>query len=486
MVEEDSPPESNGLLPNGTQSKEKYNYILNMSSTSREDVPLRSEETPPASFTTTQKQLLAGLALANILNGSLVAVMIPFFPVEAASRGVPQTTISALFSCFAIGQMVLSPVIGRLAPVLGVTRLYNIGISVAGLSTLVFGSLYHITDTDLFVAACFLTRLVESAGMAAVTTCGYTIAGSQFPGRVNTAVAWLGSSLTAGLALTPVFWGGLYAVGGFGTPFYTLGVVMLVVAAFNSWLMPAVEEESNRRQPRFLGTLLVFLSSTDNLICMATVFMFSTDFSTVDASIAPYADAVLGITPAMIGLYLFVSTSLYVVANFFWGWLAERSRLPFALIAPCLLFSSLGLLLLAPSPLLGLEPSKWLLGLGLSVEEVFFGGAFTPCYKVMLDASIARGLDDSLTTQAFVSSMLQTMYTMGVAVGPVSGGALIDAYGFPVMTTVLAFITMVVGLLVTVKAFVRHGCCRDAALAASNNCAPWKRRCNYESIGVKS
>ena len=471
-------------LPNGKQPRDKYNYILNVSNRARDDTPLLGEQTPPASFTTTQKQLLAGLALANILNGSLVAVMIPFFPVEAAARGVPQTTISALFSCFAVGQMLLSPVVGRLAPVVGVTRLYNIGISVAGLSTLVFGSLYHIGDTDLFVAACFLTRLVESAGMAAVTTCGYTIAGSQFPGRVNTAVAWLGSSLTAGLALTPVFWGGLYAVGGFGTPFYTLGVIMVAVAAFNFWLMPAVEEDTSRRQPHFTRTLLVFLSSSDNLICMATVFMFSTDFSTVDASIAPYADAVLGITPAMIGLYLFVSTSLYVVANFFWGWLAERSRLPFALMAPCLLLSSLGLLVLAPSPLLGLAPSRWLLGVGLSVEEVFFGGAFTPCYKVMLDASVARGLDDSLTTQSFVSSMLQTMYTMGVAIGPVSGGALIDTYGFPVMTTVLAFVTMFVSVLVTIKAFVKHGCCKDAAVAAKAKCAPWKRDC--ESLMAKS
>ncbi|XP_043211042.1 MFS-type transporter SLC18B1-like [Amphibalanus amphitrite] len=450
---------------------------------SRDDMVLHQEEAPPGSFTATQKKLLAGLALANMLNGSLVAIMIPFFPVEATSRGVPQTTISALFSCFAIGQMVLSPVVGRLAPVLGVTRLYNIGLSVAGVTTVVFGSLNYIENTDLFVAACFLTRLVESAGMAAVTTCGYTIAGSQFLGRVNTAVAWLGCSLTAGLALTPIIWGGLYAIGGFGAPFYTLGAVMLVVAAFNSWLMPSVAEEAGRARPPFFRTLLVFLGSTDNLICMVTVFMFSTDFSTVDASIAPYADAVLGITPAMIGVYLFVTTSLYVVANYFWGWLAERTRIPFALIAPCLMFCSVGLLLLAPSPLLGLEPSKWLLGTGMAIEQVFFGGAFTPCYKVMLDASIARGLEDSLTTQSFVSSVLQTMFTMGVAVGPVSGGALIDAYGFPVMTTVLALITMAFAVLVAIKAFVRHGCCRDAAQAANNNCAPWKRS-KYETIGA--
>ena len=483
MTEGKTPLISNGL--DDKQSKNRYKYILDGLSASTEEQP-RIAAASPAAFSTAQKQLLAGLALANILNGSLIAVMIPFFPVEAASRGVPQTTISALFSCFAIGQMLLSPLVGRLAPVFGVTRLYNIGIIVAGLSTIVFGSLHHIKDTQMFVAACFLTRLVEAAGMSAVTTCGYTIAGSQFPGRVNTAVAWLGSSLTAGLALTPIFWGGLYALGGFGMPFYTLGVVMLAVAAFNFWLMPKVQESANRRQPMFCQTLAVFLSSSDNWICMATVFMFSTDFSTVDASIAPYANSVLGITPAMIGLYLFISTSLYVVANFFWGWLAERSHFPFALIAPCLLMCGLGILLMAPSPLLGMEPSKFLLAFGLSVEEIFFGGAFTPCYKTMLDASIEHGLEDSLTTQSFVYSMLQTMYTLGVAVGPVSGGALIDKYGFPVMTTVLAFITMALSVLVVVKAFVKYGCCKDASTAADaarKRCSAFKP-CSYESISA--
>ena len=79
----------------------------------------------------------------------------------------------------------------------------------------------------------YVVRLVEAAGSSAISTCGFTIAGSQFGERVTTAVAVIGSSLTMGIALTPAIWGGLYALGGFGTPFYTLGVIMLVMAAVN-------------------------------------------------------------------------------------------------------------------------------------------------------------------------------------------------------------------------------------------------------------
>ena len=108
-------------------------------------------------LTWSQKKLLLGLVLMSLLNGSLGAVMIPFFPVEAASRGVSQVTISAVFSCFALAQMVVSPVVGRVAPVVGVTRLYNAGIATAGVTTVVFGALYHISDTRLFVRGSNLT-----------------------------------------------------------------------------------------------------------------------------------------------------------------------------------------------------------------------------------------------------------------------------------------------------------------------------------------
>lgn len=141
---------------NNKQPRSAHKCVLNASTESIDIRPSRDKEAPPARCSTTQKQLLAGLAPANILNGSLIAVMIPFFPVEAAPRGVLQT-IKVLLCCFAIGQMLLGPLVGRPAAALSVT-------------------------------ACFRTWLVEATGMAVVTTCGYIIASSQFPNRVNTAV----------------------------------------------------------------------------------------------------------------------------------------------------------------------------------------------------------------------------------------------------------------------------------------------------------
>ncbi|XP_037093927.1 MFS-type transporter SLC18B1-like [Pollicipes pollicipes] len=403
-------------------------------------------------MTTAQKKLLACLVMVRILNGSLVAIMIPFFPVEAASRGVSQTVISSLFTAFALAKMIMSPFIGRLAPLLGIKWLYNFGVAASGLATIVFGTLNYIADTSAFVAACFLVRLMEAAGSAATAVCSFTIIGSQFPSRVNRVVALLGSALTIGMALTPAIWGGLFALGGFGIPFYTLGVIMLLMAAVNQRLMPTIEKTTSESQTHLLSSLRLLAGSTGNWVCMATAFIIAADVSTVDSALAPYANDVLGVASSQVGLFYIVSTTLYAGMNFFWGSLAERVQNRYKVMSPCLLVASLAILLVAPSSSFGLNPSWWVTGLGMTLELMFIGGAITPCFKIMLDSGIERGLEDSLSTLSLIASVYQMTFSLGIAVGPLSGGIIVDMYGFPCMIIVLALATAAVGVLVGVKA----------------------------------
>ena len=269
--------------------------------------------------------------------------MIPFFPVEAASRGVSQKVISGVFSSYGLVRMVMSPVVGRLASAVGVTRLYSAGLTIAGLTTVVFGTFAHIPDTSVFVAACFLARAVEAVDSTTVLTCSYTIVSSQFPSRVNMVMALLSSSTTVGLAFTTAIWGCLFSVGGFGLPFYTLGVILLLAGLATQRLLPAVEDSSDSR-PDFCRSLRVFAGSVDNWLCMATLFMFAVDIVTVQSAIAPYASATLGLTPSQIGLFFLVATGMFAVFNFFWGWLASQLRTPYGVMSLCLLSTSSGIL----------------------------------------------------------------------------------------------------------------------------------------------
>ena len=440
-------------LSSGCEDHPDYQSVnFQNSSSGEEDHPEKTDPKPShkASFSTHQKKLLVSLTLVALLDGSLMAVMIPFFPVEAASRGVSQTVISGVFSCFAVAKMMFNYLVGRLAPVVGVARLYNYGLALAGLSTAVFGALIYIQDTDTFMGAIFGVRVVEAAGSAAISTCGYTIAGSQFGDRVTTAVAVIGSSLTMGISLTPAIWGGLYALGGFGTPFYTLGVIMLVMAAVNIRLMPAIEKSDCEQAP-FFSTLRTFAGSVDNWLCLATIITFAANVTTVEASFAVYANDVLDVPPSLVGFFFLLSTTWYALMNILWARLSERLASPFLMMSVCLLTSSVGILLLGPAPFVPLRPHWLITGLGMLLENLFIGGSFTPCFKVMLDSSIAQGLEDSMSTRAFVSSMFHATFSFGIAVGPVTGGAIIDRYGFALMTTGIGFITILLGGVMALK-----------------------------------
>ena len=414
-------------------------------------LPPTSEKYPPS-----QRRLLIGLSVVSVLSGSLIAVMVPFFPAEAARRGVSQTVISGVFSCFALTQVLLYPLVGPLAVRVGVTRLYNIGIVTAGISTVAFGTLYYIPGGSGFIAACFVVRMLEAAGTAAVAACSFTIIGNQFSERSSSVVALVSAAQSAGLSIAPAVGGGLYAAAGFGLPFYSLGIVMVVVALINMRFMPAVVK-TEQQSSNVLQMLRTFSSSLENWVCLLIVFSYSLGFFTFESCVAPYADTVLGITPATLGLYFTVATGSYVLTSFVWARLAERTANPYPVMALCLFLVVISQLLIPPVSFLGLQPTWWVFGLGMTLQEALFGGAYIPCFQLMLKATVRAGLTDDLHTHAFVSSVFWSAYSLGTVVGPVIGGVLVDTYGFPVMMVAVATLTLLVAMLTAWQACVK-GC----------------------------
>ena len=363
--------------------------------------------------------------------------MIPFFPLEATRRGVSQTVTGAVFSSFALTQLIVYPATGRLVPLLGVTRSYCLGLTATGVTTIVFGLLPCIRDKWTFIAACVVTRALEATAVSILSTAALTVVANKFSERTNTAISITETMAGAGVSLGPAVGGGLYSVGGYGLPFYVLGVLMLLSAGLTLLLMPAVGQPT--RQPgRFWPMLRVFVGSAEAWLCCLILLTVSMNWTSIDPGIGPYVFTAIGVTPAQLGLYYLVATGAYSVFSVAWGRLHDAVHNTYLLTTGCLVGAAAGLLLLAPSPLLPLRPSWWLLGLGLTVTQMAQGGSFIPIFSKMLKACTAHGLENTVVTQAFVSSVFGTVFSVGNVVGPTIGGVIIDAAGFPVMVTCLA------------------------------------------------
>ena len=128
----------------------------------------------------------------------------------------------------------------------------------------------------------------------------------------------------------------------------------------------------------------------------------------------------------------------------------------FLLVAGCLAPTALGVLLIPPSPLLGLRPSRLLLGLGMTLREVFQIGAYLPLLPLMVRCSTARGLQSDVRSQALVAAAFGTAYSLGNVLGPVGGGLVTDRWGYPALATWLGGVTAILCLVMAVRGVVYH------------------------------
>ncbi|XP_043213608.1 uncharacterized protein LOC122377555 [Amphibalanus amphitrite] len=408
----------------------------------------------PTPLSRHQIRLLLGLAAISFLNGSMSGVVMLFFPVEAARRGVSLTAISGAFSSAALGQVLLYPLVGPLALRVGVTRLFNCSAAAAGVSTVAFGLLFYIRDDTGFLAACYAMRMVEAVGRSTASACAFTIIANRLSQRASSAVALMTAAETAGLTVTPALGSSLYALAGSGLPFYVTGGALTLMSLVNVKLIPNVEREDDSSGD-LLCSVRVFVSSRENWLCMLIVFSYAMTLMVLASSTAPYADAALGITPATFGLYLSVANGAHVAISFVWARLVERAANPYPVMALSLLLEAVSQLLTPPAPFLGLQPSWWLFGLGLTLVQASIGGAFIPCFELMLAGMLRAGLPDDLRTHALTSSVFWSLNSLGKIVGSLLAGLLMDAFGFPVMMTIVAAETGLVMLLTAAQAALK-------------------------------
>ena len=198
------------------------------------------------------------------------------------------------------------------------------------------------------------------------------------------------------------------------------------------------------------------LSTPDNWLIFAALLLAAINWSSLTPVIEPYMHRTLGINPAEMSLFFLGSFGCYALSSPVWGRLSDAVDNTFLLVAGCLTPTTLAVLLIPPSPLLGLEPSRLLLGLGLVLREIFQVGGYLPLLALMVRCSAARGLESDVRGQALVSAVYGAVYSLGEVLGPVGGGLVTDQLGFPALATGLGAITAAVCLAMAVRDLVYH------------------------------
>ncbi|KAG8228760.1 hypothetical protein J437_LFUL008201 [Ladona fulva] len=373
-------------------------------------------------FTRSQRLTLLGLAIVDFVTFCSMSVMAPFFPKEAALKGVTNTMSGFVFSFYALIMFLSSPVFGKLLPHVGARFLYMTGMFVAGCCSVLFGLLGYIEDSVVFTAYCLVVRGTEALGAAAYSTASYTFVAEVFPDNMGSVMGILETFVGLGMSVGPALGGLLYSLGGFGLPFYVLGVLMVVIVPVNFFLLPAGYDHDVEVPS---GSIIKMLKVPS--VAVTSFFQLTTE---------------------QMGLIFLLFSAVYAISSPIWGWVADRITNHWLMMFWGLLASTAGLLLMGPSPLIpGLQSTLWLNLVSLSILGVAVALTLLPTYQGVLDNAIEGGCRDDLSTYSLVGGIWSCMYSLGEVIGPFFGGVVIEYYGFPLCSTIMAAMTLLLAIV---------------------------------------
>ncbi|XP_050302834.1 MFS-type transporter SLC18B1-like [Anthonomus grandis grandis] len=390
-------------------------------------------------LTCTQKVSLVMLALADFMSVCSMSIISPFYPAESASKGVPESLSGLVFGAYALVVFLTSPIFGKILPKFGAKYMFISGLLVSGVSSIIFGLVDRIHDYTWFVTASFCIRAVEALGASAYSTASYVLIINIFPDNAGSVRGLLETFVGLGLSAGPGLGGVLYAIGGFGLPFYVVGVTTIFIAILNAYLL----SQPKKNEVETSGSFRNLLKLWPVLITCGIIVITSMTGSYLDPTLEPHLRA-YDLSSSQVGLMFLLLSATYGVTSPLWGWMSEKFRDYSWLMTTGLFGSSVVLLFMGPSPVFTfLEDSIPLNAAALSALGIFIAMSLIPTYQFILDSAMENGFQENLGTHSVVAGLWSSVYSLGEVIGPISGGFLLEKFDFPITSSVYALLNFI-------------------------------------------
>jgi len=392
------------------------------------------------------------LAMTHFCNGMVVSLQAPFYPAEAEKKGASGTEYGLVFGIFELTVFLVSPLLGKYLPSIGLGRGFSGGMATTGLMCVAFGFLNHIDHSMPFIALSLIIRIIEACGNAAFLASSFTMVALLFPESVSTIFGTVEMSFGVGMIIGPTVGGGLYEVGGFTLPFVLLGVILLVQAAISTRTLQSLKDdraESTRGEEFGIITALRIPSV---LLAIIAVLAASIGVGALQTTLERHL-AQFDLSPLHVGMFFMLYGGSYALLNPFWGWVADKYSSKLVIMSGSILLG-VGYLLVGPVPGLGIKPSYSLCIVSVVLMGLGIGAMLVAAFSEAQTAAVARGFPDSITTYAMVSSIWTSAFAFGAFVGPTVAGALYDGVGFewsllfPVVCNLVVCLGAMTGLVV--------------------------------------
>ncbi|XP_078503168.1 MFS-type transporter SLC18B1-like [Lissotriton helveticus] len=370
----------------------------------------RPDEFKEESGKLSRAQIFTLISSASINFSSMIvcSILSPFFPQEAAKKGVNSTIIGLIFGCFALFNFISSLVFGKYLVQIGAKFMLLAGILTSGVATILFGILDKAADGTPFVVLCFVVRAVDAVGFGAATTASFSILAKAFPNHIATVLGTLEIFTGLGLVLGPPIGGFLYQTFGYEVPFIAVGSVLLLMLPLNMYILPRYDAVPSRDSFWRLFTIPKIL-----FMCLIIISM-SSSMGFLDPTVSLFVTEKFHLPVGQVGLVFLGLALSYALSSPLLGLISDKKpalRKWFAFIG-CFGTASC-FFLLGPAPFLHIKSVLWLFILTLVILGIFLGLSATTLFPEMLSCAYENGFQEGLSTLGLISGLFTSSWSIG-------------------------------------------------------------------------
>ena len=348
------------------------------------------------------------LALAIFATMLGNGVVMPFIPLYSQQFGAEGFTIGVLFGSHSASRTFLLPFIGRASDRRGRKEFLLWGLALYAVSSVAF-----LLANSLFVLT--LVMALQGVATAMVQPISMAYVGDLTPkGQEGRYSGYINTAFLGGVAGGPVLGGVVRDLYNMQASFILLGILSLLALILLWLFLPEVRHEKNTRTTTHLPLREIF--SCYPLVGMS---VFRLSYAAANAAIWVFvpllAAQLLALSTSQIGLLISLNVLVSTVMQAPCGRLADRVANKITLIVIGGLISAVSLALFP------LATTYW----HLVVLNLLVGAAFGLAYPAHMAVAMENAKGFGMGT---VMSLLLTVHSFAMTVGPMLFGLVIDLY----------------------------------------------------------
>ena len=329
-------------------------------------------------------------------------------PIYAKELGATGTQVGLVFSAFSLLRLLGMPFVGALAERFGKKIFIMVGLAVYFIASL----LYICVDS---LGGLICVRALHGVGSSMVIPLSMAYVGDLSPvGKEGRYMGIITTSFFLGMGGGPLISGFLVQRWGVNAAFIGMAMLTLVALFIALLFLPRAEPTSKRKGKGFLRTLKAMFLDPVSQGIYAIRFTMALSRGAV-MTFLPLLAFSKGIKYADIGSMV----GAYILITAFVQWPFGKLADKFSRWKMVIIGSSIYATLLLGIPFVN---DYWLTFALVICIGVAAGSVFPPLTAIMTEVGRERGMAISMT-------VLQTANSLGMVLGPVISGGLMDAFG---------------------------------------------------------